>query len=329
MEKIKVSVIVPVYNSEKTIGKCLSSLIAQNYPRNKYEIIVVDDGSTDETAEIASKFKKVKLIKQIHRGPAAARNLGVKKSKGDMVLFTDADCVTPKNWIRNMIGPFEDKKIVGVAGTYKTLNKKSSIARFAGYEIEERHKTLSKKRFVDFIGTFSAAYRKNVFSRFGGFDTSFTTSSGEDPELSFRINKAGLKMIFQPKAFVYHLHPSSLWEFLKQKFWRGFWRVFTYEKHRDKMFRHSYTPKSLFVEETLTGITSVLLFFSFLNFLPIYYGLTFFIIIFLLTLPFALKLFLKDNVVGLFSPWIIILRNFFTGLGIFCGFLNVLCKKLK
>jgi GT2 family glycosyltransferase len=216
-----------------------------------------------------------------------------------------------------------------VGGSYRTLNKNSLIARFAGYEIEERHKALSKKRFVDFIGTFSASYRKNIFTKFGGFDTSFTTSSGEDPELSFRINKTGLKMVFQPKAFVYHKHPDTIQKFLRQKFWRGFWRVFTYKKHSDKMFRHSYTPKSIFIEEALTGASLLLLFLGFLNFLPIYYGLTFFIITFLLTLPFSIKIFFKDIAVGCLSPWITILRNLFTGFGIVAGILNLLFRKSK
>jgi len=324
-----ISVIVPVYNGEDVIADCLKALLNQKYPKNKYETIAVDDGSTDDTAKIVSEFKKVKLIRQKHAGPATARNFGVKKSKGEIVLFIDADCIPPRDWIKNMVEPFKSKRIVGVGGSYRTLNKNSLIARFAGYEIEERHRVLGKKRFVDFVGTFSAAYRKNVFTRFGGFDTSFTTSSGEDPELSFRINKAGLKMIFQPKAFVYHRHPDTIQKFLRQKYWRGFWRVFTYKKHSDKMFRHSYTPKSIFVEEAVTGLSLLLLLFGIINLLPIQYGLVFLIATFLLTLPLSVKIFFKDMTVGVLSPWIIILRNLFTGIGIVAGILNLLFKKSK
>lgn len=322
-----ISVIIPVYNGQNVISNCLKALLNQNYPKNKYEIIVVDDGSTDDTVEIFSKFKKVRLIKQKHSGPAVARNFGASKSKGDILLFTDADCVQPKDWVRNMIEPFKDEEIAGVSGTYKTLNKGSLIARFAGYEIEERHKSLSKKRFLDFIGTFSAGYRKKIFQKYGGFDTSFATSSGEDPELSFRMHKAGFKMVFQPKAFVYHRHPDSLYKFLKQKFWRGYWRVLTYKKHKDKIFRHSYTPKSLFVEEAITGITLFSFILSFFNLLPILYAQSFFLLMLLLTLPFSIKVFSRDKIVGLFSPIIIILRNSATGFGIICGALNFLSKK--
>ena len=321
-----ISVVIPSYNSEKTIEKCVKALLNQSYPKRMYEIIVVDDGSTDDTSNIASKFKRVKLIKQLHKGPAVARNLGVKNSKGKIILFTDADCIPDKKWIKNMVKPFEDKKIIGVSGTYKTFNKNSLIARFAGYEIEERHKKLEKQKYIDFIGTFSAAFRKNIFLRVKGFDEIFTTSSGEDPELSFRLEKIG-KMVFQPNAFVYHFHPDTLFKFLRQKFWRGYWRVSLYKKHRHRLFKHSYTPRTLFIEEALTGITSLLFLSSLFNLTSFLYPIAFFTIAFLFTLPFSFSVFFKDSAVGLLSPFIIILRNFITGIGILCGILSALFKK--
>lgn len=300
----------------------------QSYPKNEYEIIAVDDGSTDGTAKAVSEFKKVRLIKQIHKGPAVARNLGVKNSKGQIILFTDADCIPDKNWIKNMVQPFKDKKIIGVSGTYKTFNKSSLMAKFAGYEIEERHKKLKKQEHIDFIGTFSAAFRKSIFLKAKGFDESFPTASGEDPELSFRLEKFG-RMVFRPNAFVYHSHPSTLFRFLRQKFWRGYWRVSLYRKHSHKLFKHSYTPKSLFIEELLIGITSLLVLLSFFGAVPYFYPLAFFVVVLLLTLPFSISVFFKDKPVGLLSPFIIILRNFITALGIVFGIISLLIKKTK
>lgn len=313
-----ISVIIPTYNSEKTIEACLKSLLKQFFPRKQYEIIVVDDGSTDRTVELVSKYP-VKLFKQLHKGPAAARNFGAKRAKGKILLFTDADCVPDKNWVRHMTEPFKNEQIVGVSGTYKILNKNKLIARFVGYEIEERHKILAKQRYIDFIGTFSAGYRKGIYFKFGGFDAKFGMASGEDPDLSFNISKSGGKMVFQPKAFVYHNHPDTLWKFLKQKFWRGYWRVLLYKKHKEKIFRHSYTPKSLFLEEALTGLTFLLLFFSFLEVIPVRVSLFFLFLTFLFTLPFSIRTFKKDRTVGLLSPLVIILRNLSTGIGIVSG----------
>lgn len=323
-----ISVIIPFYNTGNKIERCANALLNQSYHKNEYEIIFVDDGSTDGTAEIVSKFKKIRLIKQIHKGPAVARNLGVKNSKGQIILFTDADCIPDKIWIKNMVEPFKNKEVIGVSGTYKTFNKNSLIARFAGYEIEERHRKLKKQEQIDFIGTFSAAFRKSVFLMANGFDESFPTASGEDPELSFRLEKFG-KMIFQPKAFVYHFHPNTLYNFLRQKFYRGYWRVFLYKKHKHKIFKHSYTPKSLFIEEALIGIATLLFLLSFFKLLPFFYPTLFFVIAFLFTLPFSLSVFIKDKPLGLISPFIIILRNFITGLGIICGILSALLKKIK
>lgn len=321
-----ISVIIPAYNAENFIDKCLKSLSNQNYPKNKYEIIVVDDGSTDDTVDVVRKFKKVKLIEQKHSGPAAARNLGVKRAKGEIVLFTDSDCIPDKNWIKNMVEPFKDKKIVGVSGTYKTLNKDKLAARFAGYEIEDRHEKLKKQESIDFIGTFSAGYKKKIFLKFGGFDESFPIASSEDPDFSFRISKAGLKMIFQPKAFVYHRHPDNLWIFFKKKFWRGYWRILLYKKHPEKLFVHTYTPKTLYIEISLLGLSLILLFLSMLKQISTFYGLALFFIVFLLSLPLSFKIFKKDKLVGFLSPFIIILKNFFIGLGIVCGLISLFKK---
>ena len=321
-----ISIIIPAYNSEETVGKTIESLLKQNYPKKNYEIIIVDDGSTDRTIDIVKKFKNVRLIKQKHKGPAAARNLGVKHAKGDIVLFTDADCVPSKNWIKNMIKPFKNKKIVGVSGSYKTLNKDKLIARFAGYEIADRHESMKKEKNIDFIGTFSAGYRKNIFLKFCGFDESFPIASGEDPELSFKISKAGLRMVFQPEAFVHHRHPETLQKFLKQKFWRAYWRLVLYKKHTDKIFRHSYTPKSFYVEISLLGITCLLFILGLLKIIPLFFGFIFFSSVFMLTLPLSFKIFKKDKLVGLLSPFIIILRNFTATLGILCA-LKLLFKK--
>ncbi len=320
----KVSVVVPAYNVEKTIEDTIQGLLSQDYPKKRYEIVVVDDGSTDNSKKIVKKFKRIKLFEQKHKGPAAARNLGVKYSKGNIILFTDADCIPDKNWIKNMIKPFGDEYIAGVAGTYKTLNKESLIARFIGYEIADRHKTMKNKEYIDFVGTYSAGYRKDIFLKFKGFDTTFPTSSGEDPELSFRIAKEGHKIVFNPGAFVYHRHPDTLLKFIKQKFLRGFWRIHLYKKHKEKILKHSYTPKSIYLQISCLGFSLILLILYFFSLIPPFYGLITFILAFLLTLPLSFQNFKKDKITGFFSPAIIILRNFMIGLGILCGLIFLL-----
>jgi cellulose synthase/poly-beta-1,6-N-acetylglucosamine synthase-like glycosyltransferase len=323
-----ISVIIPSYNAEKTITSTIKALLNQNYPKNKYEVIVVDDGSIDKNVKVVSNFS-VKLIKLKHKGPANARNVGAKKSRGDIILFTDADCVPDANWIKNMVEPFKDKKIVGVSGTYKTLNSDKMMARFSGYEIEHRHEKMKKQKYIDFIGTFSAGYRKNVFLDFKGFDTRFKTSSGEDPELSYRISKAGLKMVFQKNAIVRHPHPDNLWKYLKQKFYRAFWRNLMYSKHKDKIFSDSYTEKTMFPQILITGLIPFIPLIS--NYHSLFLILNIPIFIFFIAVVFNLDfmyfILQKEKKMILLSPFILSLRNIFILFGFFFGMVNLFIRK--
>jgi len=321
----KVSVIVPAYNAEKTIELCINSLLNQNYPKNKYEIIIIDDGSKDKTKNIIKNFKKIRLIERSHKGPSVARNSGAKRSKNEYILFIDSDCIAPKNWIKNIIKPFEDKDVIAVSGTYKTKNKDKLIARFVGYEIEERHKKLNRE--IDFVSTFSAAYRRKIYLKVGGLDEKFTRASADDTSLSFKLDRLGKKMIFEPKAYVYHHHPDNLKIYLRKKFWMGYWRVFLYKDFKEKFMRHSYTPRSVYLRIALSGLVFLGFFLTLFRIISPLLTSSLLLILFFSTLPFSTKIFQKDKVVGLISPIIIVLRDFVSGCGILFGLLNLILKK--
>ncbi len=321
---MKFSVIVPSYNSARTLPGCIKALLSQNISRNDYEIIVVDDGSTDNTRAVMKSFtdknKNIRYVYQKNKGPAAARNLGARKSRGSILLFTDSDCVPERSWIREMVKPFQDSKIVGVAGAYGKNLENSVISRFVTYEIEDRYKKMKKMQEIDFIGTYAAAYRKREFFKTGGFDESFKTASGEDPALSFEMTKYG-KLVFQPSAHVAHHHPNTLKKLLKQKYKTGYWRVPLYRKYPKKIFKHSYTPKIFYFELALLGLTLLLLILSLISWNKIlaYIALASLILTFLMTLPYSFKA--KGDVpVMLLSPFIILLRNLVMGFGIVFGF---------
>ena len=152
------SVIVPAYNAEKILSSCLKSLVNQSLPKTVYEIIVVDDGSTDTTADIVKDFN-VKYLFQTNQGPAAARNNGTAMAEGDIILFTDSDCVPDRSWLEEMVSPFQDPEIVAVKGSYKT-NQKGLAAKFAQAEFEDRYDLLQKSSTIDMVDTYSAAFRK-------------------------------------------------------------------------------------------------------------------------------------------------------------------------
>jgi cellulose synthase/poly-beta-1,6-N-acetylglucosamine synthase-like glycosyltransferase len=248
-----ISVIVPAYNAEQTLGACLRALANQSIPRDQYQIIVVDDGSTDKTAMIAEAAGAC-VIRQPNQGPAAARNHGVQAAGGDLVLFTDSDCEPAPDWIEQMAAPFANPDTIGAKGVYLTRQKKL-VARFVQAEYEDKYIRLRRYQAIDFVDTYSAAYRKEIFWKAGGFDTAFPRASGEDIDLSYRLSKMGYQMVFAPQAAVYHDHPDSLSAYFRRKFYVGYWRVRMYQKNLQKAVSDSHTPQVLKLQMGLLCIT--------------------------------------------------------------------------
>ncbi|MFC1633812.1 glycosyltransferase [Planctomycetota bacterium] len=310
-----VSVIIPAYNSEKSIGQCLKALSEQSYPADSYEVIVVDDGSIDNTPTIAQDHT-IQYIRQENKGPAAARNNGAQKAKGDIILFTDSDCVPEAHWIREMVKSFEDSKVMAVKGAYRT-RQNGLMARFAQVEFEERFEMLKKVENIDMVDTYSAGFRKEMFVDLGGFDTSFPVANNEDTELSYRMSAQGYKMVFNPKAIVYHLsHPDSIAKYARLKFWRGYWRMEVYRRFPNKMIKDTYTPQTLKFQILFLYLSLVILLLA--SFWPSLILLLFLGIISfgLLTLPFTIFAIKRDPAVGVLSAFFLLIRAASLGAGI-------------
>jgi len=325
--KYNISIIIPAYNAEKTIDACLTALTNQSIEKDKYEIIVVDDGSTDDTCNIVKKYG-VRLISQANAGPAAARNRGVRAAKGDIVIFIDSDCVADKYFIENLIKPFSNPKIVGVQGRYKRTRQKKIIARFIQIEIEERYKNMQKKQFIDFIGTYAAAYRRDIFLEMGGFDISFPMASGEDTDFSYRLSESCHKMVFEPSAYVEHKHPDSLKAYLKMKFWRGYWRIRCYRKTKAKALKDTYTGQMIKIQMFLILLMTLLILFY-----PIFggktlLGLSGIVVLFLLSMfPFIIFALKRDVCVAAISPFLVFLRAICCLYGMGIGFIREVILK--
>ena len=239
----RASVIIPAYNASETVEACLSALWHQTVPRELYEIIVVDDGSTDDTADLA-RTAGARVIGQPNAGPATARNRGARVAAGELLLFTDADCEPVPGWIEAFLDAFADEGIVAAKGTYLT-RQRSLTARFVQVEYEERYRITSRAAMVDSIDTYSAAYRRHVFMESGGFDPTFPFAAQEDVDLSFRLARKGYKMVFIPGAQVYHHHPSSPWAYMQRKFRVGWWKVLVVRRYPERAMRDSHTPQTL------------------------------------------------------------------------------------
>jgi cellulose synthase/poly-beta-1,6-N-acetylglucosamine synthase-like glycosyltransferase len=312
-----ISVIVPAYNPAHTIDACLEALLAQSVPRDTYEVIVVDDGSSDDTQEMVEEYE-VRLIAQSHQGPAAARNLGVMEARGDIVLFTDADCMPSETWIAEMIRPFDDAEVVGVKGTYRT-RQEGIVPRFVQCEYEERYERMAKQRQIDFVDTYAAGYRRKVFLEQGGFDTRYPNASVEDQEFSFRLAERGYKMVFNPLAAVYHQHPQTLTAYLKRKFNIGYWKVMVLQRHPQKAVRDSHTPQSLKIQMGLVFLLIPLAVLIFLGgFFP-WLSLAAVGLFLISVLPFVVRTLRREPLLALLSPFLLFLRAVALGLGMVKG----------
>jgi len=319
---VEFSVVVPAYNAAATLGECLAALRSQTMPRARYEIIVVDDGSADATAQVA-EAAGVHVLRQPNQGPAVARNLGVRQASGDIVLFTDADCVPAANWLEEMVAPFADPEIVGSKGVYRT-RQPGLVPRFVQVEYQERYDQMERAHYIDFVDTYAAAYRRQVFLQHNGFDTSFPTASVEDQELSFRLAKRGYKMVFVPGAVVYHRHPPTLAAYVRRKYKTAYWKALVLRLHPDKAVRDSHTPGSLKVQMGLVCI--------FVPALVLAAGLGIFgpVLAAMLLLvvasfaPFMLKAWRRDRTVALVSPVLLTARAAALSAGLLRGMWDAL-----
>jgi cellulose synthase/poly-beta-1,6-N-acetylglucosamine synthase-like glycosyltransferase len=322
-ESIRASVIIPTYNRVDRIGYCLDALRQQDC-KSPFEIIVVDDGSTDGTSDFLREFPGIRVISQANAGPAAARNRGVKASSGDVVLFTDDDCEPFPNWLTEMLKAFSDPKVTGAKGIYRT-RQRELIARFVQIEYEDRYRLMARSAGIDFIDTYSAAFRRDRFIESGGYDTSFPVACCEDSELSYRMSARGWRMVFVPTAIVWHQHPTTLFRYLRRKVKFAFWRVPAVKMTPGKMVKDSHHPQLmklqlLFPLLLLVGLLADLLQLSPLH--PI--SLSIIGLFVLSTIPFTLRAFRKDPVVGVLSPVILATRPCAQLLGVIGGSLHVL-----
>ena len=221
-----VSVVIPAHNAAGTLPKCVKACLNQTY--TQVEVIVVDDGSEDDTPQAAQSFP-IRYIRQDQAGPAAARNRGAREARGDLVAFTDADCIPEPDWVERLVEGFTRDGIVGVGGTYGIANPDNLLARIVHEEIMARHARFGDE--VDFLGSFNVAYRRSAFEAVGGFDEAFSAPSAEDNDLAYRLADAGGAFRFMRAARVAHHHPTRLGSYLRTQMSHGFWRMTLNARH--------------------------------------------------------------------------------------------------
>lgn len=211
-----VSVVVPVLNGDRTIRECLISLVNMHYPPDRREILVVDNGSTDRTRDIVQNHPVV-LLGEDRRGAAAARNRGIQMSRGEILAFTDADCVVTARWLPELVHGFEDETVAAVEGqilAYLPTSPAEKFAAVTGSHSLHRH---PEHFFAPYVNTGNVAFRRKIFSKIGLFDTRFPAAGGEDIDFSWRFfEEKELKLLYNRKAVVFHRHRDTARAYFSQ-----------------------------------------------------------------------------------------------------------------
>ncbi len=218
-----VSLYVPCYNAGRYIEKCLEGVFNQS--RVPEEVIVVDDGSTDETAEVAKRFP-VKLVShESNKGLAAARNTGVRSAKHEFVASIDADCIPRHDWLERLLSCMTSRNVAGSGGRLIEMNNRALPDRWRTLHMIQ-HRGPNMIDHSDFLFGHSTLFRKAALEQVGLYNESLKTNN-EDEYICQRVLGAGYSLVYHPDAVVEHLRTDTLFSLLRT-YWR--WWFFGYKK---------------------------------------------------------------------------------------------------
>lgn len=211
-----VSIIIPVFNDTERLKLCLAALENQTYPQDCYEVIVVDNNSTEDIAAIAKNFKQVILTQESKRGSYVARNQGIKIAKGELLAFTDSDCIPTANWLENGVDRLLSQPNCGiVAGKIDLYYQKENTPNPA--ETFDRLVNLQQEKYVEeyhYGATANLFTFKQIFNKVGLFDADL--KSGGDADWGNRVFAAGYEIIYDHNVLVLHPARNSLAQLVKK-----------------------------------------------------------------------------------------------------------------
>lgn len=216
------SIIVPTYARPRQLVQCLTAIADMDYPHDRFEVIVVDDGSGALTEQAALAFRdrfELKFRTQSHGGPARARNAGALAAETDMLAFTDDDCRPAKDWLNALADGARMHPGQMIGGRVINELPQNIYARTSDVLADLTHKHYNEvAKGTTFLSSNNLALPAAQFRDVGGFDEAFTTAAAEDRDFCDRWLSHGYKMTYMPDAIVYHAHALTLCTFWKQQF---------------------------------------------------------------------------------------------------------------
>lgn len=240
MDNPVITVIIPTYDRKDVLSKALHAYEDQTLPQDRFEIIVVDDGSTDGTKDAVEEIKKtrpnVRRLHQPHGGPAKARNLGIEKASSGLVLFTGDDCIPDKNLLLEHLGLHEAGGAIAVLG-HVDWHPDLEITPFMSYINTDVQFSYPKIKETPENVPFGYFYTSNVsipkryLEMAGVFDADFTEAVWEDVELGYRMWKSGVRIVYNPAAVAYHYHAVGVGDYVRRQIRAGRAAALLYKKH--------------------------------------------------------------------------------------------------
>jgi GT2 family glycosyltransferase len=226
----RVSVVVCTYNGGRTLDQCLRSLRALDYP--DYEVIVVDDGSTDDTRDVLRRFPDVRATHQENRGLSMARNVGLQAATGSIVAYTDSDCLADPDWLTHLVYQLEKSGADAVGGPNLTPED-GCLAACVGAAPGQPTHVLESDQVAEHVPGCNMAFRKEALEAINGFDPQYR-KAGDDVDVCWRLQAAGKWITFAPGAFVWHHRRQGPRAYFKQQAGYGEAEALLYFKHPDK-----------------------------------------------------------------------------------------------
>ena len=245
-----VSVIVPVRNRPQNIKECLTSLTQLNYPKEKLEIIVVDDASTDNTPDDASQFPVQLISLKNNRQAPFCRNLAARSSKNDFIAFIDSDCLADPLWLLELIPTFKDASLGAIGGMVDSFYEDKGLERYEKVKSSLYKGAWPKRSGREdpffYVPSCNLLVRRDVFLRLKGFEE--TLFVGEDVDFCWRLQKKGFHLEYRPVGKVYHKHRNKLMSFCRRRFEYGTSEPLLQQLHADKIKKLLIPPaKGLFL----------------------------------------------------------------------------------
>jgi glycosyltransferase involved in cell wall biosynthesis len=293
-----ISIIIPMHNSERTIQKCLQAVFASNF--KDFEVIAVDDASTDNTLKIVKKFPCKVIRLKNNSGQAKARNAGAKVAKGKILIFLDADAILKKDTLQRIVEDLKCKNLDAVGGLISAPNRSANLTTF--YKNAHHHYFQIKLPLeTNVLSGVLFAVRKEAFKKVTGFRGDF--KEAEDIELSQRLLENGFKIWLDKSLEVEHMQEYSFLDILKKDFWKAF--------HWARLVHRHFRPKAVLKEKRFTNKPLDLILSIALPFFTLFSLAGFFFTNFYVFLLAALLFFLAFLVLNLgFFSFMVKLRGY-------------------